>query len=246
MSALHFRLQRTLAFASGSSRLDVELTLGPGEWLALQGPSGAGKTSLLRLLAGLESPESGFIRVGDDCWLDSERGIVLPTRLRRIGYVFQEHALFPHMTARQQLAFARRPETPSARLDELLELVGLAQLADRYPSALSGGQKQRLALARALAAEPRILLLDEPLSALDPELRQAMQTLLQTVREAGLVDHAIVVTHDLPEARRLAEHIVRLHRGRIFSDGPAHDLQSIHPPLFVPKEPPCASVAAYS
>ncbi|WP_051295482.1 ATP-binding cassette domain-containing protein [Azonexus hydrophilus] len=237
-----FSLRKPLAFAGGESMLNIRLDLPAGQWLALQGASGAGKTSLLRLLAGLETPSAGHIRLGDAIWLDSERGLSLPTCQRQIGLVFQEHALFPHMSARRQLDFARRPGQAAPSTDELLALVGLNQLAERYPAALSGGQKQRLALARTLASAPRVLLLDEPLSALDPALRRSMQALLQQIRDSRLVDCAILVTHDLGEARHLADRIVRVHNGRIHGDRLNHP--SIHPPLPFHQESPCILPAA--
>lgn len=238
-----FHLRRPLAFASGAAELDIELCLGHGQWLALQGPSGAGKTSLLRLLAGLESPESGHVAVDGEIWLDTARKLSLPTRRRQIGVVFQEHALFPHMTARQQLEFAYRRGTPRTLASELLALVGLTGLAERYPSALSGGQKQRLALARALAGSPRVLLLDEPLSALDPELRHSMQALLRRIRDEQRVDYAILVTHDIDEADHLADRIVRLQLGRVVSDDPK--TASISASHWTTKESSCPAAAFF-
>lgn len=238
-----FSLRKPLAFAAGESLLDIRLSLTSGQWLALQGSSGAGKTTLLRLLAGLDSPSVGHIRFGDEVWLNTETNQQVPTCQRQIGLVFQEHALFPHMNARRQIDFARRPDKPAPSTEELLALVGLEQLADRYPSELSGGQKQRLALARTLASSPRVLLLDEPLSALDPELRRAMQALLQRIREAGLVDCAILVTHDLAEAQQLADRIVRIQHGRIHADRPA-GASFLRLSLPLTKEPSCHSSAA--
>lgn len=238
---LFFALRKPLNFASGEALLDVSLRLPPGQWLALQGPSGAGKTTLLRLLAGLETAAEGVIRAGDEIWLDSRRGSCLPTRLRRAGMVFQELGLFPHMSARRQVDFARRPESKALPTGQLLELVGLDKLAERYPAELSGGQKQRLALARTLASAPRLLLLDEPLSALDPQLRRSMQTLLQEVRASALVDYAILVSHDLDEACQLAARIVRLQRGQVCGDAPT---DRPHPHLSLIKETSCASFAA--
>lgn len=235
---LEFRLRKPLAFAGGEALLDLGLSLPLGQWLAVQGPSGAGKTTLLRLLAGLETPTDGYIRFAGETWLDCASGQQLPTSRRQVGLVFQEHALFPHMRAGQQIDFARRPDKVAAPTDELLALVGLAGLADRYPATLSGGQKQRLALARTLASAPRLLLLDEPLSALDPLLRRTLQTLLCDIRDAGLVEAAILVSHDLAEARLLCERIVHLQRGRIHADRPAHRV-TLHPPLFhAPEEIP--------
>lgn len=236
---LHFRLGKTLSFASGDARLDLTLQLPPGQWLALQGCSGAGKTTVLRLLAGLETADCGFIHLDGETWFDAADGTQLATRHRRVGLMFQEHALFPHMSAQRQIDFARRPDDRAPSTTRLLELVGLEKLAARLPGELSGGQRQRLALARTLASSPRLLLLDEPLSALDPALRLSMQQLLQTVRDSGLVDYAILVTHDPGEADRLTDRIVHLQRGQLIGDSTA--------PVFSPprtKEPSCATSVA--
>lgn len=216
--ALACRLGKRLAFAHGDDRLEIALAVPPGQWLAVLGPSGAGKTTLLRLLAGLTPAEQGRIDAGQACWLDTQRGIAQPTRHRRIGFVFQDHALFPHMSARGNIAFARPRGSDPARIDTLLALVGLDGLAERYPAQLSGGQQQRLALARALATEARLLLLDEPLSALDRGLRREMQALLSDIRARGLVDAALLVTHDADEARMLSDRQVELAAGRIVRD----------------------------
>jgi molybdate transport system ATP-binding protein len=220
MSGLDFHFRKRLNFPHGEGLLDVALNVPCGQWLGLLGPSGAGKTSLLRLLAGLTDAEAGHIRIDGEPWFDIPRKIVVPTRMRRIGFVFQDHALFPHMSVRRNMEFARpRGHAPGA-LDDLLELVGLSGLADRYPAHLSGGQQQRLALARALASNPRLLLLDEPLSALDTRLREDMQDLLLKVRRRGLVRHVLLVTHDAAEASRLVDRVVRLERGSVVADGP--------------------------
>ena len=218
MSALSFDLQKNLGFFDGPGRLDVSLVLPQGQWAAVVGPSGSGKTTLLRLLAGLAKAEHGVIMAGTTCWQDAERGVMLPTRQRRIGFVFQDHALFPHMTARRNLSFAQPRGAHEGEIDQLLEMVGLKALAERLPHQLSGGQQQRLALARALAARPRILLLDEPLSALDERLRTEMQILLSDVRARGLVEWCLMVTHDSSEAALLTDRVVRLERGAITAD----------------------------
>lgn len=211
---LSFQLQKKLNFSDGLANLELELQLKRGEWLGLLGPSGAGKTTVLRLLAGLDVADGGFIHVEQERWLDVARGYSLPTRRRRVGFVFQDHALFPHMTVRQNMRFARPAGSETGRADELLELVGLSGLATSYPVRLSGGQQQRLALARALASAPRLLLLDEPLSALDADLRREMQDLLLNIRARNLVDYAILVTHDVGEAERLVDRSFRLQRGQ--------------------------------
>ena len=216
-NSLEFSLEKRLDFSTGSSRLTIRLGIESGQWIALLGPSGAGKTTLLRLLAGLTTADAGHIRFNGKPWLDCTRNFSLPTRLRGIGFVFQDLGLFPHMTARQNVAFAHASHA-TATVDEFLEMVGLSGLTNRYPAQLSGGQQQRLALARTLASAPSILLLDEPLAALDPELRLDMQTLLLDIRQRQLVDHALLVTHDADEALLLADRIVRMECGRVVSD----------------------------
>lgn len=212
---LRFALRKFLNFADGPACLDIALDMPQGEWLALLGPSGAGKSTLLRLLAGLTQPEAGQIRLDDDLWLDTLSGHVLPTRCRRLGFVFQDLALFPHMTARGNIAFALSRDAPRSKVQELLELVGLSGLAERHPAQLSGGQQQRLALARALATRPRLLLLDEALSALDRRLRADMQALLREIRQHGFAEYAVLVTHDEAEAERLADRRVEIDHGEL-------------------------------
>jgi molybdate transport system ATP-binding protein len=240
-SALRIQLQKRLRFATGESSLDVTLEMPRGEWLAIQGPSGGGKTSLLRMLAGLTNPDSGLIQVGAQTWFDSVKKQVLPTRHRRIGFVFQDHALFAHMKVRRQLAFAAPKESPPQRIDELLEWIGLQNLAERYPVQLSGGQQQRLALARALVTNPCLLLLDEPLSALDPEMRSDMQDQLLRIRQSGLVDYAVLVTHDSAEAHRMVSRVLRLEQGQVVSDGP-----SVHQPIPSHRACNCQTMAKFS
>lgn len=214
---LHFHLRKRLASASGPIELDVELSLERGASLALLGPSGSGKTSLLRLLAGLQPADDGHIAAFGRIWLDSARGIDRPPRRRRAGLVFQDYALFPNMSVRGNVRFALPSGRPERRADELLELVGLTGLAGENPLRLSGGQQQRLALARALAAEPDLLLLDEPLSALDGALRRDLQDALAALREHRRTT-LVLVTHDPGEALRLCERAVLLEDGRVAAD----------------------------
>jgi ABC-type sulfate/molybdate transport systems ATPase subunit len=186
--------------------LDVELTVGR-EVVALVGPSGAGKTTLLRAIAGLQ-PARGRISVDGDDWLDSARNIDLPAEQRSVGLVFQEYALFPHLTVRKNVEFGRKGGAA------LLERFGLAKLADAKPCELSGGERQRVALARALAPDPAVLLLDEPLSALDAHTRGEVRAeLQQLLREADRP--TLVVTHDFEDAATLATQVGVLVQGRL-------------------------------
>jgi molybdate transport system ATP-binding protein len=191
------------------------------ERLALFGPSGAGKSLTLQMLAGLVQPDRGRIAVDDEVWLDRERDIDWPARARRVGYVFQDYALFPHRTVHQNVAavLARwYPRTLSAderqHIDALLEQFALTDVRDSYPAQLSGGQRQRTALARAVAAHPRLLLLDEPFSALDSELRLRLRAdLLDVQRRFGIP--MVLITHDPDDLAQCVESVVVLHEGRV-------------------------------
>lgn len=199
---------------------------GAGQLLALVGPSGAGKTSFLRMLAGLMRPQAGRVTVGDAVWCDTERGIFLPPSQRHVGMVFQQYALMPHLSALDNVALALlhlpRPQR-LARAREWLERVRLStdqQL--RRPAALSGGQQQRVAVARALAREPRLLLLDEPFSAVDQMNRHNLYPLLADLRKDIHIP-MVLVTHDLAEARMLADTLVVMDGGQVLQQGsPAH------------------------
>jgi len=180
---------------------ELELMLEVEGTVALVGPSGAGKTSVLRAVTGLVRPASGRIALDGDAWFDSARGVFLKPDQRRVGLVFQEYALFPHMSVRQNVAYAGRH-----RVDEFLERFRISHLADARPTELSGGERQRVALARALARDPGVLLLDEPLSALDAHTKIAVRGELQELlREFGLP--TLLVTHDYEDAASLAERV---------------------------------------
>lgn len=189
----------------------IHLQVEPGEFVALLGPSGCGKTTLLRLVAGFLTPTVGHIRI------DGQRVEHIPTHKRNVGIVFQNYALFPHMSVFDNIAYGLRAQkTPASkvrsRVQEMLELVQLEQMGDRYPSELSGGQQQRIALARALAVKPRILLLDEPFSALDKNLRLDMQIeVKRLLTEQGIT--TIFVTHDQEEALSMADRIAVMSHG---------------------------------
>lgn len=204
---------------AGPFQLDFALQVDQGAFVALTGPSGAGKTTLLRVLAGLAMPDRGHVRVGCETWTDTTAGFFMPVRHRSIGFVFQDYALFPNMTVRGNLEYAlgaaHRNEAQA-----LLELVELERLAEAYPARLSGGQKQRLALIRALARKPSILMLDEPLSALDPEMRRQLQDELKRLHHR-FGTTTFLVSHDTTEILRLADRVVRLEHGRVVYDGDA-------------------------
>jgi iron(III) transport system ATP-binding protein len=203
----------------------LDLTVRPGEMLVLLGPSGCGKTSTLRSVAGLETPTGGRISVGHDVVFDAARGVVVPPHKRRIGMVFQSYAVWPHMTVAQNVGFPLKMQRRGraeirARVAEVLEVVGLAGMAKRGASRLSGGQMQRVALARSLAMQPSILLLDEPLSNLDAKLRERLRFELREVQQRiGIT--SIYVTHDQSEAFALADRVAVMSAGRIEQlDGP--------------------------
>jgi ABC-type sulfate/molybdate transport systems ATPase subunit len=188
------------------------------ETVALAGPSGAGKSTALRAIAGLVRPDRGRIALGDDVFFDRARGIDLPPEARRVGLVFQEYALFPHMTVRKNVGYGG-----AERVDELLARFRIAHLADERPAALSGGERQRVALARALARDPGLLLLDEPLAALDSHTRAHVRAELQDLLSgAGLP--VLLVTHDFEDAAALADHVGVIVDGRLRQVGTARDL----------------------
>lgn len=218
-------LQKRLNTASGSMLLDVQLSVAKGEFVTIYGPSGVGKTSLLRMIAGLLQPDSGSIRVEGNTWFDASKRVNLAVQKRRVGFLFQDYALFPHLTVRQNIAAALRTDKTNQTTDQLLEMIGLSALADQKPELLSGGQKQRTALARALAQEPEILLLDEPLSALDEASRFDLQDqLLQLQKMRNLT--TILVSHDVTEILRMADKVVQLVDGKIKRQGPPSSLFS--------------------
>jgi molybdate transport system ATP-binding protein len=219
----------------GALALDVAVEVAAGECLALAGPSGAGKTSVLRVAAGLLAPDQGRVSAGDEIWLDTVRGIDVPPEERRCGYVFQEYALFPHLTAWQNVAYplsggSRRQRR--GRAHELLERFGLGPLADARPRTLSGGERQRVALARMLAREPGVLLLDEPLGALDARTRAvAARELMAVLREVEAP--ALLVTHDFAEAAQLGDRVGVIDAGRIVQEGTPSELAAAPRSAFV-------------
>jgi sulfate transport system ATP-binding protein len=205
---------------------DVSVEIPSGSLTALLGPSGSGKSTLLRVIAGLERPDAGAVEI------DGREATALPPQRRGVGFVFQHYAAFKHMTVRENVAFGlkvrRRPKPEiRRRVDELLELVQLPGLADRYPAQLSGGQRQRMALARALAVQPQVLLLDEPFGALDARVRKELRAWLRRLHDEVHVT-TVFVTHDQEEAMEVADRIVVMHQGRIEQTGEPRTLYE-HP-----------------
>lgn len=228
MARLEVSIQKRL----GAFALQVDLAFGAGV-TAVVGASGSGKTTLLRCLAGLERPDAGRIARDGAAWFDASAGRHLPAQGRRVGFVFSDYALFPNMTVRQNVAFgARRPELVA----EGLQRLAIAALADRYPGQLSAGEAQRVAIARALAAEPSLLLMDEPFSSLDPHLKARVYGEFAALQqEIGLP--VVLVTHDLAEACLLASQVVVLHAGEVLQVGTPKDI------LYHPARPEVAYLA---
>ena len=219
--------------------LELELSVGPAQRLALVGPSGAGKTTVMRVIAGLLAPGEGRVALDGEVWLDTGAAVDLAPELRGCGYLFQEYALFPRMSAWRNVAFGIRGAGRAARRAravELLERFGCGALAEAAPGELSGGERQRVALARALAPEPALLLLDEPLSALDPSSRAASLRELDSLL-AGLEIPILIVTHSYEEAALLGERIAVLDRGSVVQQGT---------PAEVSAEPASAFVADFT
>lgn len=205
---------------------DVSLTVPSGQLTALLGPSGGGKSTLLRIIGGLEDPDTGTVRIG------GVEATGVPAQRRNVGFVFQHYAAFKHLSVRRNVAFGlevrKRPKAEiRRRVDELLELVHLEQFADRLPAQLSGGQRQRMALARALAVEPKVLLLDEPFGALDAKVRKELRDWLRRLHDQVHVT-TVFVTHDQDEALEVADEIVVINHGRIEQVGTPDDLYD-HP-----------------
>jgi sulfate transport system ATP-binding protein len=210
------------SFGSFQALDDVSVEVPDGSLTALLGPSGSGKSTLLRVIAGLEDPDGGEVVIGDQV------ATGLPPQRRNVGFVFQHYAAFKHMTVRDNVAFGlrvrKRPKSEiGAKVDELLRIVGLDGYQARYPAQLSGGQRQRMALARALAVEPEVLLLDEPFGALDARVRAELREWLRRLHDEVHVT-TVLVTHDQEEAMEVADRIVVLNHGHVEQDGPPREL----------------------
>ena len=210
-------INKKLHGSDGHMNLDVNLIIEEGSFIALAGQSGSGKTTLLRILAGLEDA-TGTIQVGNEVWLDNKQ--LLSPQKRKIGFVFQDYALFPNMTVLENLYFVCKDKKLA---DHLLEITELSTLKNRLPSTLSGGQKQRVSLCRAMMGKPKLLLMDEPLSALDPSMRTKLQNeILQFHKEFKMT--TIIVSHDPSEMYHLVSRVVVLNKGQIINDGATKDV----------------------
>lgn len=218
-------LTKNLFGSEGIFELRVCISIQKNEIVALTGPSGAGKTTLLRLLAGLDRPDAGTIKVQGDTWFDHKSGFNRPPQKREIGFVFQNYALFPTMCVHKNLIYAAANRN-SSQIERLLRMMALEELKDRFPHQLSGGQQQRVALARALVRQPKILLLDEPLSALDPVMREKLQNeILMLHNELELT--ILLVSHDQSEIQRLASRVLTFDHGRVRNSPPLVEHRSL-------------------
>lgn len=214
---ININIQKPLFGSNGEMNLDIDLQIQKGDFIALSGLSGSGKTTLLRILAGLETA-SGKIKIEEDIWLDDKYS--LPPQKRDIGFVFQDYALFPNYTVLENLLYVNKDINLA---NHLLSLTELNELKDRYPQTLSGGQKQRVSLCRAMMNRPKILLMDEPLSALDTNMRTKLQNEILTLHKE-FETTTIMVSHDPSEIYRLANRVVVLNEGKIINDGLPKDV----------------------
>lgn len=217
---IDIRLDGTL----GNFRLHVDIGLPMHGITALFGPSGCGKTTALRSVAGLNSI-AGSISIGGEVWQDSQHFV--PTHKRAVGYVFQEASLFPHLSVRGNLVYGQRRAsgTSHVRFDDIVDLLGIAHLVDRSPENLSGGERQRVAIGRALLSQPRLLLMDEPLSALDRMAKDEVLPYFEALHDSLRIP-IVLVTHDISEVERLADHVVLMRAGHVVASGPLATLQS--------------------
>ncbi|OOP56027.1 MAG: hypothetical protein AYP45_11320 [Candidatus Brocadia carolinensis] len=207
----------------GKFGLDVNFEVPHEKVTILFGPSGSGKSSILRLVSGLEMADGGMIQKGEDVWYDELRAINLLPQQRSVGFVFQDFALFPHLTVEKNVAYGIKEKKRLKEAKDLLSLVGLSGYERYYPGQLSGGQKQRVALIRALARRPDILLLDEPLSALDWETRRQLQEDLKRIIKQFCIT-TLYVTHDVTEVYKLADYVVALESGRVVKQGTPEEI----------------------
>jgi molybdate transport system ATP-binding protein len=223
---IDIKVKKDLNFANGKMTLDIDLKIESGLLTTLFGKSGAGKTSLLNILSGLMTADEGHIRVDDRTWFDKKNKINLSPQKRKIGFVFQDYALFPNMTVENNLTFALQKGDDRKIISELIELMELGDLRNEKPNLLSGGQRQRVALARALVQRPRLLMLDEPFSAQDRELRNKLQThILKVHKQYHLT--TILVSHDVNEIIKVSDNVLVLDHGKLIDRGKPNEILPI-------------------
>lgn len=220
---IHVKIEKKLLAEFGEMNLSVNLEINSGEFITIYGDSGAGKTSILRMIAGLLEPDNGIIKSNNELWFDKESKINIKPQKRNVGLLFQDYSLFPNMTVYENIAFAGKQNSDSIFIKRLIDLIELEKLKDRKPHSLSGGQKQRVALARALAQKPTILLLDEPLSALNDEIRIKLQDyILKLHKELNLT--TLLVSHDIPEIFKLSDNVYQISDGKIKNVGKPEEI----------------------
>ena len=226
-SSLSISIQHAMLTSEGKTNLEVHTEIKGNELLCLFGHSGAGKTTLLRILAGLTKPDKGRIVFNDTVWFDSEKKINIKPQDRNVGYMFQDYALFPNMTVENNIKYAQKVKDTD-EVDKLMVLFNIEALKNQHPGKLSGGQKQRVALARSLAAKPNLLMLDEPLSALDWDMRASLQ---QEIKKAHDLMNSVtlLVSHDIPEVFELASTVIVLKNGAVVKNGKPEEVFKIKP-----------------
>lgn len=222
-SKLHLRVSKRIQTEPSSFLLEIDECIPTGKFIILTGPSGSGKTTLLKMIAGLDQPDSGFIHFEQTIWTDLSQRQFLPVRKRKIGMVFQDYALFPNMTVQEHLLYGPRLKKLNPFLEEILEVLELKDFLNRYPANLSGGQQQRVALGRALSTQPKLLLLDEALSALDTALRKKVRNFLVTFQKKYDIG-IILVSHQIDEILEIADWICLLENGKLAQSGPPHQI----------------------
>lgn len=222
---IYVNLEKELNAVNGKMLLQVDFTLQPGDFLSIHGQSGAGKTSIFRMMAGVMAASIGYVEVSGTIWLDTKQKRTLKPQERRIGYVFQEPALFPNMTVRKNLEYALGKGQDPAIIDRLLAIMELGDLYKQFPEVLSGGQKQRVALARALVRQPEVLLLDEPFSALDDAMRSKLQDHVLAVHQEFQLT-TLMITHDISESIKMSNRVMILDNGKITKEGNPIDVFS--------------------
>jgi len=220
---IKLKFKKSLVATGGTMTLNIDCIINKGDFITIYGPSGAGKTTLLRIIAGLIKPDSGLITVGNQPWFDSENKINLKPQKRSVGLVFQDYALFPNMTVEENINYALGKDINLQTIDDIIQLMDLSDLRQRKSDSLSGGQKQRVALARSLVRTPGILLLDEPMSAIDNKMRRQIQNyLLEAHKKFNLT--TVLVSHDVGEIFKLANSVIMIENGEILRQGPPAEI----------------------